>query len=522
MKTIKNILIATLATVTLSLASCEGLLDNEQHGVTTPETFYETDEQAEQALSAIYSGYYGTFAGTLYLLKNLLSDDFWGGGRFNDNADVDRFNEFTFSAEHPYLIQAFEGLYSVIYRANLILENVPDESAVQKQARAEARVFRALAYIDLISMWGTPPLVDHVLAPSEYQQPNGDPAALWGLVESDLSEAINSGALYEKAGVNSNSSYHASKHFAQALLGKALVFQGKYAEAITPLDAVINSQKYELLPANQYENILQYMQDNSSESVFELNKLNDPNNAFLNFEMTTAMTGWRSDKMTFPADHSQDYLNNGTWGMCSPQKVLYDAFEQEEGANGSRLKQSIITFDRLQALGIGLTADYYGNEGYFMWKTRKVADEFISGGWMSSHNNTRVMRYSEVLLLAAEAHVQGGGSQATNYLNIVRTRAGLSNKTATMDAIILEKRLELCGENVRFQDMLRWGIAEELLRNQGEQTPFLQPNGTIRWESYNTAGVAGFKERHWLLPFPQTELTNNPNITQNDGWGAQK
>jgi hypothetical protein len=66
--------------------------------------------------------------------------------------------------------------------------------------------------------------------------------------------------------------------------------------------------------------------------------------------------------------------------------------------------------------------------------------------------------------------------------------------------------------------MLRWRIAEEKLSTQGTRVPTFHDNGTTTWETTNDAATAGFKERHWLLPFPQTELTNNPNIVQNPGW----
>jgi hypothetical protein len=519
MKTVKNILITLLAAVMLSLASCEKMLDNEQHGSYTPESFYKTDEQAEQALAAVYA-YYSNSGNyyNIYFLKNLLSDDFWsGGGNRGDNAQNEQMNEYTFNAEHPYLSAAFQNFYGVVYRANLILEYVEGDSDVQKRAKAEAKVFRALAYIDLISMWGTPPLVDHILAPAEYQQPNGDPAALWALVENDLTEAIASNALREKANATDNSSYRVTKQFAQALLGKALVFQGKFAEAITPLDAVITSQKYELLPGNQYENILQYTHDNNSESLFELNYVNDPQNAAMS--LYVMMTGWRGDHMDFPGSGPSD-LRSDTWGFCNPQKELYDAFVTEEGVNGLRLTQTMKTYDQFVALGytIKATSELYGVEGALMWKTRKVNGEFVEGVWGASHNNIRIMRYPEVLLLAAEAHLKGGGTQAANYVNQVRTRAGLTPKgTVTMDDIMLEKRLELCGESVRFQDMLRWRIADKMV-NQGIKTPTLNPNGLVTYVERNNAATAGFKERHWLLPFPQAELTNNPNIKPNPKW----
>jgi hypothetical protein len=493
------------------------MLDNEQHGAYTPEGFYKTDEEAEQALAAVYA-YYSNSGNyyNIYFLKNLLSDDFWsGGGNRGDNAQNEQINEYTFNADHPYLSAAFQNFYGVIYRSNLILENVPGETPVQQSAIAEAKVFRALAYIDLISMWGAPPLVDHILTPSEYQQPNGDPATLWALVEKDLTDAISSNALREKATVGDNSSYRLTKQFAQALLGKAYVFQEKYAAAIPVLDQVIASGKYELLPGNQYENLLQYTLENNSESLFELNYLNDPQNTAMS--LYTMMTGWRSEKMVLPEGSD---IYNGTWGFCNPQKDLYDAFVGAEGANGLRLKQTMKTHDQLVAEGYAIkpTEMLYGVEGALMWKTRKENGEFVEGVWGGSHNNIRIMRYPEVLLLAAEAHVKGGGSQAATYVNQVRTRAGLAPKgNVNMEDVILEKRIELCGESIRYQDMLRWRIADKM-RAQGTQTPTLLPNGTVTYQQLNSASVAGFKERHWLLPFPQAELTNNPNIKQNPGW----
>lgn len=520
MKTIiKDTIITLFATTMFSLVACEKLLDTEQHGVETLETFYQTDEQAEEALTTLYLYYSnsGTYY-NIFFVKNLLADDFWsGGGGRADNAENEKLNEFTFDAEHAYILASFQTFYSVVYRANLIIANVPGTTPVQQRAIAEAKVFRALAYIDLISMWGTPPLIDHPLAPSEYHQPNGDPAALWALVESDLSEAVASNALREKANAADNSSYRVTKQFAQALLGKALVFQGKFSDAIAPLDAVINSQKYELLPGNQYENILQVTHENNSESVFELNYTNDADLLFTGMNLCFLMSGWRTDKMSLALGTE---IYSGTWGFCNPQKELYDAFVAEEGANGLRLTQTMKTYDQILALGHSVVQEMYGHEGYFMWKNRKVNAEYAPGlyGYLAnSHNNIRIMRYSEVLLLAAEAHLKGGGSQAANYVNTVRTRAGLAPKgSVNEEDVRLEKRLELCGEGVRFQDMLRWRIADKMAA-QGTNTPWLGANGTVRWQSYNR--VAGFKpERHWLLPFPQTELTNNPNVKQNTGW----
>jgi hypothetical protein len=499
----------------LLLPSCDDYLSSEQHGVYTYDTFYKTDEEAEQALAAIYAYYSnsGTFY-NIWFLKNLLSDDFWcGGGGRGDNAQNEQMNEYTFNAEHPYIVGAFQNYYGVIYRANVILGHVPDESPIQKQVRAEAKVWRSFAYIDLISMWGTPPLVDHELEPGEYKQSNGNPEELWALVENDLTEAIASNALHEKSGVNDNSSYHITKQFAQALLGKAYVFQEKWPQATQVLDGMIASGKYDFYSAN-YDEILQYNAENNSESLFELNYLEDPNNAPL--ILLFAMTGWRTDHMIITTN-----IARNTWGYCNPQKELYDAFVAEEGENGYRLTQTMKTYDQIKATGDEIIPgnELYGHEGYFMWKTRKVQEE-EQGGFNGTHNNVRIMRYSEALLLAAEAHVNGGNAaKAAEYVNKLRTRARLAPKAnVTINDVMIEKRLELCGESTRYQDMLRWKVADKMA-NQGTRTPSLQSNGAITWVSYNASAQAGFKPgRHWLLPFPQSELTLNDNITQNTGW----
>lgn len=516
MKHINGLILSLIAVASGIFCSCNGMLDIDQHGATSPETFYKAEEEAEEAITAVYAQFAGIYY-NYFFLKNMLSDDFWcGGGGRGDNADMEKLNEFTFSADHSMILGLFQNYYQVIYLSNVVLQYVPDGTPVQKRARAEARVFRAFIYIDLISMWGTPPLVDHPLEPSEYKMANGDPEKLWNLVESDLKAAIESGCLLEKSGVNDDSNYNVKLQFAKALLGKAYVFQQKWSEACDILDDMIEDGKYGLYQG-KYEDILMYNAENNCESLFEINRLNDPNNAFTNWSLFSAMLGWRGDRMEITSG-----IYNNCWGFCNPQKDLYDAFVSSEGTEGYRLNSTIKSYDKVLAQGDKIIdgKEMYGHEGYFWWKSRVVADEMISGGWFSSHNNCRYMRYAEVLLLAAEAHVKGGDqSKALKYINQVRTRARLPELSSVdMNAVMLEKRLELCGECVRFQDMQRWGIAADKLKDQGKQTPWFSSNGTERWEVYNKT-VYGYKTgKHELLPFPDTEVTLNKNVKQNPNW----
>ena len=129
----------------------------------------------------------------------------------------------------------------------------------------------------------------------------------------------------------------------------------------------------------------------------------------------------------------------------------------------------------------------------------------------------KVMRYAEVLLLAAEANLQAGNtSKALEYINMVRARAKETPlTTVTLNDIKTEKRLELCNEGVRYQDLVRWGDAKTALGEQGKQVPAFTVSG-VQWNWQNTK--YGFQDKNMLLPIPLKELELNPNMHQNTGW----
>jgi hypothetical protein len=221
------------------------------------------------------------------------------------------------------------------------------------------------------------------------------------------------------------------------------------------------------------------------------------------------------DKMNWPAD--TPIMNTG-WGFRVPTASLYNDFVKLEGEDGYRLNNSLKTLDQLNSdLGITLKSPVIG-EGYFMWKLRILAEERGMGNDYVYMANTIWMRYAEVLLCGAEAHLGAGNSaKAAEYLNMIRTRAHLAPKTSvTLDDIKIEKRCELFGEGVRFQDLLRWGEGSRMADN-GKQYPLLQVNGQVNWVSCNNPSY-GFQEKHKKLPYPATEIRLNNQIEQNPGY----
>ncbi len=511
MKT-KYFIIISLIAMFGGLSSCNDRLDIAQQGVTTLNNFYKTDADATEALTAVYTQWRDNQF-NIFFLKNLLSDDVYcGGGARGDNAAFEELNEYRFGSDNSSLSGVFSNYYKMIYRCNLVINNFKPESNIRTQAIAEAKAFRALTYFDLVTLWGPVPLVTEVLDNSTAAQPNGDISKIWAQIESDLSNAIS--VLPAKS--KQTSITHFSKGAAQALLGKVFLFEKKYTQATAQFSAVIKSNEYNL--TTDYSTVLRESTDFGVESVLEPNFVKDAANGYTQGQMASTMIGWRADKMNiFPA-MAFDFMPAG-WGFLNPKKTLYDAFVAHDGVNGYRRVNTLLTTAEI-ASKFGVVPNTpgilpYANEGYFMYKHRYLNSETENGwnNWIMCSNNIRVMRYGEVLLNAAEAFFQASkNDSALICINKIRTRAKLNSLASlTLNDIKEERRCELCVEGVRYQDLIRWGDATSVLATQGQSVP--RGDGT-----FITNSAAGFKERNKLLPFPASELSVNPKLTQNPGW----
>ena len=519
----KYILSCLIAAVGLSMASCDDRLDIPKNGnMGGQEEFYQTDSDAEQAVASMFTSW-GDLYPDWFTIKNLMSDDVWtGGGDRGDVTNQERLNEFTFDTDSEVVKSVFKNLYTLIYKANLIIERVNPDTPVKAQAVAEATFVRGWAHMELASLFGTAPVVDHLLQPDEYRRPNSTPEELWGQAEKDLLTAINSNNLPSKSGANdAMGAIRITKEVAQAVLGKAYVFQGKYAEGAEILDKVIASGKYDLYRGD-LDKLCHAAANNCSEAMIEIQERNDPERLWKKFNFLYCQLGWRTAKMDLGT--LKGVLAEGTYGFQNPTKAAYDAFVAAEGKDGYRLNSSIRHHDALKAqYGCSLRAGerLVGHEGYFNWKYRATADDLVqdlSFLQIFQYINPRVMRYAEVLLLAAEAHVQNGAAgRALPYINAVRERARLTPLAAvTLEDVKTEKRLEFFSEGLRYQDLVRWGDAEKYLSEKGKKVPMYTVTGVSADAYTNPDG--GYKPKHALLPIPRQELELNPNIKQNPGW----
>jgi tetratricopeptide (TPR) repeat protein len=495
------------------VVGCSDYLDTQQRGVTTQDAFYKTDAEAEEALYAIYnkmqSGDLNTFQ-----FKNLLSDDAMaGGGGRGDNSQGEELDEFRFGTSNSIARNMFTKYYQIIYTANLLINRVEPDSETKKIAIAEAKTFRAYAYFELVTLWGSVPLVTNVLNPDEYAQPNGQIPEIWAQIESDLQEAIPDLPL--KSQLSPAKKGNISKGTAQSWLGKAYLFQKKYDEAAAILDQVIASGEYQLNP--DFSTVTRRSSEFGVESVFEVSYA-DELSTITEGTVIVAYCGPRSPWFTAGTSG----LSETAWGWVGPSQTLYKAFI--DAGEDVRRRGTVMSEQELIDDFGGSFRDESGNlpygcDGSVRIKHGAFVDETPGEEYHTiSGMNFRITRYADVLLMAAEAYNRKSSpddTKALSYVNQVRARAKMPDLSSTgnqlFEDIKQERRFELAFEFCRYQDLIRWGDAATVLANEGKKIP--RGDGT-----FFEFPDAGFKEKNWLMPFPDTEMNVNPNLQQNPGW----
>jgi hypothetical protein len=504
MKSTYKLLIALAITLVFSACS-KDFLEVEPIGKMSVELFYQTDEDATKAIIATYDILQWMNArdwNSSYLVKTFPSDESnVGGGDAGDQPPYQELGGFTFGPSNAPITAVWQSNYFGIYRANLVLNNVKDDSDLKKQILAEAKFLRAYYYFEIVSMFGHGPLILDELAPSEYAQAFADAAAIYAQIEKDLNEAI--AGLPLKSQYGADDKFRATKGTAQALLGKALLYQKKYTESAAAFTSVVESNEYALQA--DFSTLFLKESEFGVESIFEVSWVTTSGYDWGTFQWggNRAMENNITWQLTGPRG---DYFVAGTtgliggWGFNYPRQAAYDVFTA--AGDNVRKGASILSLADLRAQGGDWTNESsWGWDGCIRVKYGTRMDETNGeNGAVPELNygtNLRLIRYADVLLMLAEAlHMAGNDADAAMYLNQVRERAQLAPFTGDiMQAIKTERQLELVFEGVRFLDLVRWGDAPAVLGQFGF--------------------VAG---KHEVFPIPQDEMRNNSNAQQNPNY----
>jgi len=454
----------------LVLTSCSNELNLTPITQKSASNFYSSELEIESAIFGAYgqlqnNGLYGL---DLIGVGEIPGEDTFEEIAANDGGRFGQLDDFSTNSVNDLVSDIWRESYEGIQRINIVLNRIPDveyeNSSIKDNRIGEMKFLRGLLYFNLVRLYGDVPLVTQETAnPSEYfGQGRNAISEVYEQIELDLGDAILNLP-------TSKSSGRPAKGAAQALLADVQMNQGKYSEAVTTLTPLINSNTYSLVTSTSQ--IFGVANEGNSEILFEIQYTSGVNG---NDEGESAASQFRPSGTTANAK-----------GHNLPSAEFVSLFESGDTRKGDY---------------VGLNAA--ANPFYFSLKYEVSPTGPNDGG--SDHI---VIRYADVLLKYAEALNASGSSNAEQYLNLVRSRAGLANTTATTQpelsaAIEMERRFEFIGEGHRWFDLKRTGEAIQRMN---------------AWFTLNGKNVT-INADNLVLPIPQNQRDSDPAISQNQGY----
>jgi hypothetical protein len=440
---------------------------------------------------------YGTTVFGFIGAVSIRSDDADKGSTPGDAPDQLQMDNFTLTPANGLCNDLWTGYYAAINKCNVVLSQVAHDSTntpedVKAQARGEARFLRGYSYFMMVRLFGRVPLVDTLAANiSETNVPQSDPATIYSFIEQDLQYAATTLPLkWDPQFIG-----RVTSGSANGMLAKVYLYEKKWQLAMNTADMVISSNVYDL--NTPYDKIFTEDGENSSGSIFEIQAYADANHKEDSYGCQYA---------NVQGARGANQLNLG-WGFNDPSAQLDAAYETDDPRKAS----TILYCPSIVPTRYGETFPTLDNPRYNMKVytnpqiRNTVGDQF---GWWT---NVRILRYSDVVLMYAEAANElGQTDKALEKLEWVRARARAGNNailppvTTTdqgllRDAIRHERRIELAMEGERFFDLVRWGIADSVLHAAGK-----------------TAYTVGRDE---LLPIPQPQIDLSKGVLeQNPGF----
>ena len=461
--TIKYLMLATVLLV--SLASCKkSFLELNPPTSLTPEVALATQADLQVALRGAYAGLKST---ALYGRSLMVIGDIMGDNTYQSTLNTNRytlFNNNTYNVTDGDVAGLWNASYSVILRANNIINSPIAANATVNQYKGEAYAIRALAYYNLVRFFATPytqdpsalgvPLVTTYNA--DLKPGRAKVSEVYALINADLNQA------YTLMTTFTNSSQF-SKYAAKALQAKVYNTMGDKANAKTAALDVITNSGFTAVSATAHAGYwagVSFRTD-KVETLFELSFDAVANNAF--------------DALAYI------YLQSGNYGDMLCADDLYALFAATDARKA------------LYATGTrgGLASVFVNKYGSFT----------------GDHSDTKVIRMAEMYLIAAEASYPANEADAKKYVNEVTSRRGAaaiaSTGAALLEDIITERRKELAFEGERYHDLQR--LKRDVVR------------GTNYPAAARTIAFTNFRR---IFPIPQGELDANPTIKaqQNPGW----
>jgi hypothetical protein len=518
----------------MSTSCSEDFLDRAPGDALSPATFWKTEADADLALTACYRQMASIYRAESMWYWDCTSDNAYN---FHTHEGYRCIANGSMAASNSG-VSYFSFLDIRTYNEYLQMENTVEFSseAKREQYRAEVRMLRAMSYFWKVLCYGDFPFTDQVFTSLEESKIEKTPkATIVEFIKTELNACIN--ALPETAAAG-----RITRGAAQAFLMRVNLLTGDYAGAESMANTIISGGKYAMPDLSYEESFLKANQYNS-EVIFTTEHVKPGYTMWFGAYMSNGYGGWSSIVPTKDLADAYETKN----GLTTDEDPTFDP-ENPYVNRDPRLKATILYPG--QAYGIyadkgfgslvkgdvdhGLTANNATHTGFNFKKFYSDLSEYDD--YWDAARNFPVLRYAEVLLSYAEAKIEQGEVDASVYdaINQVRTRAGMPNvdeaKYNTADKlrelVRRERRVEFAYEGMRRWDIIRWGIAKDvlnqpLLRVEGELLTTKNAEGDF---DIKVTGTAVEENRSFttgkneLLPIPQSILDANPQITQNPGY----
>ena len=476
--------------------SCSGFLDREPLDQLTTNNFYKTESDANRALLSVYTPMMDVeWSGKGWMITEIPSDNTQAGGLDPDFTPIDN---FTTTADNPAVANYWAIHYKQITLANVAIEQIAGmdvETGTKNRFIAEARFLRALAYFDLVRIYGDVPLV--IEAPKF-----GDNLLLPRANTSEVYDQIAEDFLYAKdnlpvqwSGLNVG---RATKGAAMAYLSKVYLTTRDYVKSRDFAKSVIDLGVYSLM--NDFtDNFELNTSDNNRESIFQVQftgcgafGTGNAQQAFFapwGEGITKDRDGWGSQIPTGPQ-------------LSNPGTTIVDAFEEDDLRESVTIMSANKYYPTINPGDGGYTYPAAGASATAINIKKYVVGSGSNICFMSTPQNSHLIRLSDMYLTYAESimEIEGGVStntQALDAFNQVRIRAGLEPLTMIDKEILLnERRVEFAFEGHRWFDLLRSGRMVEIMTLHGKNPDL----------------------HNLLFPIPDSEVKINPNLVQNPGY----
>lgn len=558
-----NIKLFLILVCVMIFSSCDDFLEHYPLDAPSDETYFSTETELNMALI----GCYNTLWSEDQSLPLPLAFEYATDNGYERNASsLQAMGQGVLDARNATVVNYWRFMYQGISRCNNLLDNMnraedkvmPD---FYNRVKAEARFLRAFYYHYLVELYGDVPLITSVIGLSDSQNARTPKSQVVDFILNELD-----GCCPDLVSGNEPESGKASKATAMALKARVALYNERWEIAAAAAQEVMNMEGTEVQLSDNFPGLFAYSGQNDKEILFSIQYLKgekvhscyrffgtrnaqahtNKKPAYQLSDVFECTDGLQIDKSPL-FDPKHPYENRDPrlqYSLClSGSEFL--GFQYETHGDSTEC-WSYRTDPPIRIANLEATHAYATFTGIGFRKYANIEDK---DNVDDCDNNIILIRYAEILLSYAEAKIELGqiDQSVLDAINKVRQRPGVdmppiltTDQTKLKYAVRRERRYEFTQEGLRFFDIRRWRIAEDVMnmpvlgrmkKSYPDIAPRIDENGTPHYENIPIAGagesadfkmrlvdVRNFEDYHYLWPIPYVEMQTNLEMVQNPGY----